>query len=325
MKSKITRGVIILVVLVAYFVLIGIKNIKGSKADNSKLLKEVTLVSDGKVNPKNNGKLVLVTGKITFENGIKFDELAEPINSFKAVRTVKDFVESKDEKGEKHWDWINRTEPKSYFGIGAGLDSLCTKEVTVPVKIGEYVLDQKGVSLVKTGGHYNKAESVFELKWTGRDYGFNHDDDIPGDVSVTYDYFDVEKNPYISVLAMQSGDSFVPYTLGKNEVYKLYTAKLDSVDALKDVLDDEVNGSKKNRIIFVVIVVALGAYLIFSSAKKAKNPKAKENQAVGDEPVLDEKLNEDSNTKDSAENDDNEPEEESSQEADDEEFESYEE
>ena len=332
MKSKILKGAIVLALLVVYFVIIGIKNVKGANADNAKILKEVTVVADGKVNPQNNGKLVLVTGKVNFEKGIQFDELAEPINSFKVVRTVKDFVESKDEKGEKHWDWIDRTEPKSYFGIGAGLDSLCSKEVTVPVKIGEYVLDQKGVSLAPVRGHYSKAESIFGLKWNGRDYGSNHDDDVPGDVSVSYDYYDVAKYPDISVLAMQSGESFVPYTLGKTEVYKFYTSKIDSVDALKAVLADEVKSNKKSRIIFIVIILAVGVWLILSSSKPSKNKKADdntaeaktdseektvqddagENQATGDEAVIDEKLNEPQKTEDSQENDD-------------EEFESYEE
>ena len=101
---KIGKGKIVLAVLVVLLIVTGVRNIKQKKADNEKILKQVTVVSDGKVKAENEGKLVLVTGEIDYENPIDFDELDYTLNTFKIKRTVKDFV-SFEKDGQTHYEW----------------------------------------------------------------------------------------------------------------------------------------------------------------------------------------------------------------------------
>ena len=63
---KISKGMIILGAIVAFLVVTGVKVKNGTKALNKNILKNTVIVSDGKVDSANEGKLVLVAGEDCF-------------------------------------------------------------------------------------------------------------------------------------------------------------------------------------------------------------------------------------------------------------------
>ena len=160
---EITKGKIILIAVVAFLVITGVKNINKEKSTNSDILKKVTIVSDGKIDPANEGKLVLVSGKISFDGNIAFEELDEPIDSFKVSRKVEEFFEYVND-GKKHYEWRERTAANQ--NASKLLDFLYSTEKTITPNIGEFFLDAKGLDLVKANDRYTKQESIDILKYT---------------------------------------------------------------------------------------------------------------------------------------------------------------
>ena len=273
---KISKGMIILGAVLAFFVLTGIKYTNGTKALNKNILKNVTIVSDGKVDSANEGKLVLVSGKVVFDSKISFDELDEPLNTFKAKRTVREFY-SYQKGGKKHYDWKERAEPKA--GSSSELDGLYSVEKTVAPRIGDFVLDAKGLELVEAGAEYTKQKTVSGLKHNEFYYGPITEVAKEGDLNLKYNYFDVEKYPYLSVLAEQRGNSFKTFMLGKAEVYYVFNGKVDSADALKGELDEKVKKIGKAKSGFLIMVLLIGVGLIYSSRIGKSGKEKKEDDA----------------------------------------------
>ena len=85
---KITKGKIILLIVVVYFIVFAIINVNKEKDINKQLLDKVTYVTDGKINKKNEGKLVLVTGKVGYDKLVSFLELPEDFGTIKISRKV---------------------------------------------------------------------------------------------------------------------------------------------------------------------------------------------------------------------------------------------
>ena len=282
---KISVGKIIVAVLLVLLIVTGVFSIKQRKSDNAEILKKVTVVSDGKINPANEGKLVLVCGEVDFYE-IYLGELEyNQIDSFKIKRTVKDFV-SYEKDGQTHYEWQERTEKK--YNAYKPLDYLFTEDFKEETWVGEFVLDDYGMERVPMNGDFDEAESLLGLKWNGMEYtSGGRDDPEDGDVSLTYEYFDVEKYPYLSILAKQSGDSFEPYQLGKTKVYSVFCGQIDSVDKLEEALGAQVKGEKRGRIALIVLIVAICAIVVLDKkknrSKPAKEEKADDN-AAEDEP-----------------------------------------
>ena len=275
---KISVGKIIVAVLLVLLIVTGVFSIKQRKSDNAEILKKVTVVSDGKINPANEGKLVLVCGEVDFYE-IYLGELEyNQIDSFKIKRTVKDFV-SYEKDGQTHYEWQERTEKK--YNAYKPLDYLFTEDFKEDAWVGDFVLDDYGMNLVPMNGDFDDKESLLGLKWNGMEYtSGGRDDPEDGDVSLTYDYFDVEKYPYLSILAKQSGDSFDPYQLGKTKVYSVFCGQIDSVDKLEEALGAQVKGEKRGRIALIVLIVAICAIVVLDKKKNgSKEEKADDNSA----------------------------------------------
>ena len=278
---KISVGKIVLAVLLVLLIVTGVLSIKQRKSDNAEILKTVTVVSDGKIDPANEGKLVLVCGEVDFYE-IYLGELEEQIDSFKIKRTVKDFV-SYEKDGKTVNEWQERTEKK--YNAYKPLDYLFTEEYTEKAWVGEFVLDDKGMSLVPTNGDYNETEDLCGLKWNGLEYtSGGRDDPEEGDVSLTYDYFDADKYPYLSILAKQKGDSFEPFKLGKTEVYSVFCGQIDSADKLEEALGAQVKGEKRGRIALIVLIVAIAAVVALDK-KKNRSKKVDGENAEATEPA----------------------------------------
>lgn len=275
---KISKGKIVLAVLLVLLIVTGVRNIKQRKADNEKILKQVTIVSDGKVKAENEGKLVLVSGEIDYENPIDFEELDYTLNTFKITRTVKDFV-SFEKDGKTHYEWQERTEPK--HNVYRPLDLLYTIEEVERPTVGEFTLDDYGLEHVRTNTSYSDNETIYGLAWNGMEYtNPNRDEEEVGDVSVTYEYFDVDKCEYLTILAKQKGNSFEPYKLGKTQIYSIYEGKVTSTDMLKEKLDIEVKQSKRGRIAFIVLILAIAGIVAYDKKKNGKRSDEKKSEAT---------------------------------------------
>ena len=70
-------------------------------------------VINKKVDKKNEGKLVLVSGKIEYDNLVTFLELDEGLKTIKINRKVEDYIKYEDSNGKTKYKWEERLEPLS--------------------------------------------------------------------------------------------------------------------------------------------------------------------------------------------------------------------
>ena len=87
---KLSKGKIILIVIVVYFIIFAIINVNKEKGINEDILESVVYVTDGKVDAKNDGKLVLVSGRISYDNLVSFLELNPDFGTIKINRKVEE-------------------------------------------------------------------------------------------------------------------------------------------------------------------------------------------------------------------------------------------
>ena len=261
---KISKGKIIRVIIVIYFTVFAFININKEKDMNKEILKEVVYVTDGKVIPENEGKLVLVSGKIDYNNLVGFIEL-ENFSSIKASRKVEDYVKVFDEENNEYeYKWKEREKALENAG-GDYLKTIVSEEKVSDIKIGNFELDDKGLSLIPTDKYYSKQEKVGDLITKGIYYSNDPDEENlkEGDMKITYKYYDLESNPYLSVLAVQKGNSFIPYQVDKKKsFYQVFTSKVDTEKKLTKELDLNVKRTKKGKFLFIFMILGVGIFLI---------------------------------------------------------------
>ncbi len=266
---KITKGKVILAAIVIYFAVFAVINVNKEKKINKDILNKVVYVTDGVVNSKNEGKLVLVSGKIGYDNLVTFLEL-ENFSTIKINRKVEDYIKYYDEDDkEVHYEWKERTntpaETNDY------LKTIISEEKVSNVNIGEYKLDKKGLDLIPADKYYSKQEKIGDLITTGIDYSRDpYEEDLKvGDMKITYKYYDLEKNPNLSILAVQKGNSFVPYKVDKKkEVYQVFVGKVNNKEKLTKELDKNVKRTKKGKILFIIMILGVGIFFIVDNKKK---------------------------------------------------------
>ena len=266
---RISKGKIVLAVIVIYFTVFAFININKEKVMNKDILKKVVYVTDGVVNPKNEGKLVLVSGKISYRNLVGFIEL-ENFNSIKVNRKVEYYVKVHDEGDDDYeYKWVERKNPLKNSG-GDYLKKIVSEEKISSVKIGDFDLDEKGLYLIPTDKYYTKQEKVGDLITKGIYYSNDPDEENlkEGDIRITYKYFDLDKNPYLSVLAVQKGNSFVPYKVDeKKSFYQVFVGKINSEKKLSKQLDSNIKRTKKGKFLFIVMILGVGIFFIVDSRK----------------------------------------------------------
>lgn len=267
---KITKGKVILIIIVVYFSIFAVININKEKDANKQILDEVVYVKDGKLDRKNDGKLVLVTAKISYDELKSFIELEDKFGSIKVNRKVEDYIKEKDEEtGEYDYKWVERKE--SLKDEDDYLKNITSEEKISNITLGDYKLDDKGLSLIPTDKYYRGQEKIGELTTTGTYYERDpwEEDLKEGDMRISYKYFDIENNPYLSILAVQDGNTFIPYKYDKKtEIYQIFVGKVDNKTKLNKELDLNVKRTTKGKILFILMIIGLGIFFIVDSKKK---------------------------------------------------------
>lgn len=266
-----SKGKIILIIIVVYFSFFAVININKEKDINKDILDKVIIVNDGRLDNNNEGKLVLVSGKIEYDKLVSFLELDESFGTIKISRKVEDYkkIYNEDRK-DYEYKWVERNKPLDNNNNDY-LNTLVSESKVSNVKIGSYNLDDKGLELIPTDKYYSKQDNIGDLITTGIDYSRDpyEEDLIEGDMKLTYKFYDLEKNPYLSILAVQKDNSFIPYVIDKkNSVYQVFVGKIDNKDKLSKELDLNVKRTTKGKILFILIIIGIGVFLIVDNKKK---------------------------------------------------------
>ena len=162
---KISKGKIILAIIVIYFTVFAFININKEKDINKYILDNVVYVSNGKIDKKNEGKIVLVSGKIKYDNLVGFIELKEGFGTIKIKRKVEDFIKYYDEDDKEYkYKWQEREKSLNEDDY---LKTIVSEEKISDIFIGDYKLDEYGLSLIPIDKYYKEQESIGELTSEG--------------------------------------------------------------------------------------------------------------------------------------------------------------
>ena len=230
-----------------------VKNIEGL-AEAKKVLVEVT--SD-KVDSKNEGKLVVTSGKVdVVDENIKDEKFGIEVKSAKLSRIVEVFAweehSDTDDDGNTRYSyekkWTARLEDSSNFHEGGHTNptskSIEDKDVIADVvKLGAYELSSElkndmgtdaayGIDTLELPEGYDKVEGYVT---NAKDYAKPE----VGDVRITWKYNNWDE---ASVMAMQKGNSFAKFTTKNGrDFYRIekgvmnadgFTSKIQSEDKM---------------------------------------------------------------------------------------------
>ncbi|MGN1338225.1 MAG: TMEM43 family protein [Candidatus Coprovivens sp.] len=282
--KKLSIWKIIITIIIICITVTGIMNINKENNNNKKILNEVILVNDGKIREENENKLVLVTGKINYYGTINFKELNHTFNTFKVIRTVQDFDEVTSAGGTISKKWVDREltdeekqkNEKYKEEVDKNKDYLHTilsETKTLDTTVGEYKIDEIGMNKIEADELYiDKEAKIGNLEFDGLYYSDLSHKENPelGDMRITYHYYNVDKESYITILAVQKEGSFIPYKLdSKTEIYNVYNGQIDDLDKLEKELGKTTKINNKIKILFIIFIIVVGIFFI-TDAKKNK-------------------------------------------------------
>ena len=130
-------------------------------------IKSAVTIKDGKINPENEGKLVVVSGTLK-----PAEQLQDPITGVKlpgvtAKRTVWTYERDTNSDDEQVWDWkpeITDYSEKANFGINAEI--LTTTMLAAPTLLGEFKVESKLLNpLMRTTEFTQYDEESLNAGW----------------------------------------------------------------------------------------------------------------------------------------------------------------
>lgn len=280
---------IILVIAALGTVFLGTKA-GGAAPENKKIIESATVVSDGKVLPENEGKVVIVTG--TLEAPLPFvdEETGIPLNSIMAFRHVEKLAiqqgDDKDSNDRWRWDYASLEEdyggskkiyaPGITFGAFQVSDDLMQAvNAREPLKDYSYVnLDALGLDDTLDEGivylydnDYRmplEEEIVPEVDLFGKaDYTYR---DMKGTCRVHYSVFPADADLHYTIIALQKNGILEDYEDLK--MTNVIAGHL-TVDELLEYADSSASTAKTTAFIIAAVLAGLGVLMIVRSTKPA--------------------------------------------------------
>lgn len=266
---------VILIIAGILFAALALKAIF-SAPETYERIKNAVTVKDGKVNPENDGKLVVVSGTLKAA-----EPLQDPITGVKlpgvtAKRTVWTYKQTSSGDDEKVWDWqAENTDysEKANFGINAEI--LTTTMLAAPTLLGEFKVEGKLLNpLIRNTEFTQYDEKSLKPGWKvlsgGREsrYCVSKESGLPkkstgmysvsgnGSQKISYGIVSPDDPLEYTILGVQKGD-----TLIKSE-------DVDSVTTFKGIMTaeefaDENKKGVKGGTIFGIVTGILSVLIGF--------------------------------------------------------------
>lgn len=288
MKKRIIG--IILVIAALGTVLLGFKA-GGAAPENKKIIESATVVSDGKVLPENEGKVVIVTAALDAHLPFVDEETGIPLNSIVAFRHVEklaiDTGDDEDPNDRWRWDYASLEEdyggskkiyaPGITFGAFQVSDDLMQAvNAREPLKDYSYVnLDSLGLDDTLDEGivylyddDYRmplEEEIVPEVDLFGKaDYTYR---DMKGTCRVHYSVIPADADLRYTVIALQENGVLEDYEdLKMTDVIAGHL----TVEELLAYADSSASSAKTAAFIFAAVLAGIGVLMIVRAGKTAE-------------------------------------------------------
>ena len=288
MKKRIIG--IILVIAALGTVLLGFKA-GGAAPENKKIIESATVVSDGKVLPENEGKVVIVTAALDAHLPFVDEETGIPLNSIVAFRHVEklaiDTGDDEDPNDRWRWDYASLEEdyggskkiyaPGITFGAFQVSDDLMQAvNAREPLKDYSYVnLDALGLDDTLDEGivylyddDYRmplEEEIVPEVDLFGKtDFTYR---DMKGTCRVHYSVIPADADLRYTVIALQENGVLEDYEdLKMTDVIAGHL----TVEELLAYADSSASSAKTAAFIFAAVLAGIGVLMILRAGKTAE-------------------------------------------------------
>ncbi len=280
---------IILVIAALGTVLLGVKA-GGSAPENQKIIESATVVSDGKVLPENEGKVVIVTG--TLEAPLPFvdEKTGIPLNTIVANRHVEKLAiqQGTKEKPGDTWRWDYASLEEDFGGskklIAPGLtfgefkvSDVLMQAVNVREPLKDYAyVDLKALGFDDTleeGVVYLydancimplEGERVPEVDLFGKpDYTYRN---LKGSCRVRYSVIPADADLRYTMIALQKNGILEDYEdLKMTDVIAGHL----TVEELLEYADSSASTAKTTAFIIAAVLAGLGVLMIVRSTRPA--------------------------------------------------------
>lgn len=291
MKNKnIFRTIYIFVAIIIFIgSFIIIKNYDNSI---SKIIKKEAIVIDPtKYDSKNDGKLVIATGKLTtVDKIVDPDFLVEIRNATKLERVVQVFRYYGDEKlktvGTR---WENITESHESEVIDKNGKTYINVDPAIDITDSTFLIDAQmnGIEILAENFEnfkinstirnllFDKLEVVSSLneniKFYIQENYITTYETTPsvGDIRITYNYYDLLKTKEFTVIGKQEANQIVPYEIKKDKsISGVYEGKLSAKDIAQKF--NPKGGLIKTIVIIIDVITALIGLIIISKKENIK-------------------------------------------------------
>lgn len=281
---------IILVIAALGTVLLGIK--AGNAApENKKIIESATVVSDGRVLPENEGKVVIATAVLEAPLPFVDEETGIPLNSIIAFRHVEKLAiqQGDDEDPNDRWRWDYASLEEDYGGskkiyapgitFGAFLvsdDLMQAVNAREPLKDYSYVnldalglddtLDEGVVYLYNNEYRMPLAEEIVpEVDLFGKaDYTYR---DMKGTCRVHYSVIPADADLRYTMIALQKNGILEDYEdLKMTDVIAGHL----TVEELLEYADSSASTAKTAAFIFAAVLAGIGVLMIVRAGKAAE-------------------------------------------------------
>lgn len=253
MAKKIKIVIYIIVVIFSVFLIA--KAIKQESGANPEILDKVVILNEAKVLPENEGKLVLVSGKLKASEVFKDNTFGIELDTFK-VNKIVEMYQYKAGNDEVGYEWNEKVEKKSITSGSGGI----------------YRNPEKSMSSINKCDKAYLGEFTVSEKLTQR-INDNEKVELP-------EYVNLEKLGDISILAKQVGDGFEEYKLDTGAyAFNVYQTKISNKEELAKALEQDSKNMAGGMIFIIIVLIIIGIILFRTNIKnlidKIKNKTSK--------------------------------------------------
>jgi len=263
--------IVIYIIVVIFSVFLVAKAIKQESGANPEVLDKVVILNEAKVLPENEGKLVLVSGKLKASEVFKDNTFGLELDTFR-VNKIVEMYQYKEGNDEVGFEWKEKVEKKSIISGSGGIyrnpeksmssinkcDKAYLGEFTVSEKLTQRINNNEKVELPEIEGFKRKGEYLTNSKWGPS----------VGDIRIKMSYVNLEKLGDISILAKQVGDGFEEYKLDTGAyAFNVYQTKISNKEELAKALEQDSKNMAGGMIFIIIVLIIIGIILFRTNIK----------------------------------------------------------
>ena len=261
---------ILYVVLLLAMIFLAVKGFTQGKGAPEEIAEKIVIVEDAKILEENEGKLVLISGKMETDTVLEFEDEGVKVNTPILKREVEMYIYEKDEddydrvvriwsKESPENGVFDKKLNKNFYNPTKDIDH---EEKYSDVQVGDFTIASKVIKNLKLNAVVSDFSEISGLRvenetilTTAEEGSFEI-----GDYRMQYSYLDLSNTPEYTFIGKQKDGNLEEYKLdtGKGILQK-FEGNLTKEEALEEL----TAMGKRGNVAAVIIVVVLLVFGVF--------------------------------------------------------------